>query len=129
MRTILVIMIAGALSIFAGCVVSRTSGVAVEKGVLYIEDPAMGVNIEMIRDAREKTPDGFLRAQVFVKNTNRTDYKCQYRFEWLRANGMRHTHAETPWRSIELRGRETAVMEAVSPLQGTEDFRLSIRRN
>lgn len=129
MRIILVVMIASALSIFAGCLVSRTSGVAVEKGVLYIEDPAMGVNIEMIRDAREKTPDGFLRAQVFVKNTNRTDYKCQYRFEWLRANGMRQTHAETPWRSIELRGRETAVMEAVSPLQGTEDFRLSIRRN
>jgi uncharacterized protein YcfL len=129
MRIILVVMIASALSIFAGCLVPRTSGVAVEKGVLYIEDPAMGVNIEMIRDAREKTPDGFLRAQVFVKNTNRTDYKCQYRFEWLRANGMRQTHAETPWRSIELRGRETAVMEAVSPLQGTEDFRLSIRRN
>ncbi len=117
-----------ALPVLAGCSFPKTSGVMVENGRLFIEDPAFATNIEVVRDVREKTPEGFLQAQVAVKNTNRTDYECLYRFEWFRGNGMKQTHAETPWRPILLHGRETAEMSAVSPLQGTEDFRLSIRR-
>lgn len=116
------------LSILSGCSFPNTSGVMVEKGRLFIEDPAFATNIDVIRDIHEKTPEGFLHAQVTVKNKNRTDYECLYRFEWFRGNGMKQTHAETPWRPILLHGRETAEMSAVSPLQGTEDFRLAIRR-
>ena len=112
----------------SGCLSARTSGVMVEKGRLFIEDPAFAANIEVVRDMREKTPDGFLHAQVVVKNTNRTDYECQYRFEWVGGNGMKQTHAETPWRPMLLHGRMTTELVAVSPLQGTEDFRLAIRR-
>ena len=128
MNRIFVCLLALSLSVFAGCSFPRTSGVMVEKGRLFIEDPAFASNIEVVHDSREKTPEGFLQAQVVVKNTNRTDYECQYRFEWFRGNGMKQTHAETPWRPILLHGRETAEMSAVSPLQGTEDFRLAIRR-
>ena len=116
------------LAMVAGCAMPRTSGVWVEKGRLNIEDPAFAANIEVVRDMREKTPDGFLHAQVVVKNTNRTDYECQYRFEWFGGNGMKQTHAETPWRPMLLHGRMTTELVAVSPLQGTEDFRLAIRR-
>ena len=128
MNRIFVCLSALSLSVFAGCSFPRTSGVMVEKGRLFIDDPAFASNIEVVRDIREKTPEGFLHAQVTVKNTNRTDYECQYRFEWIRGNGMKHTHADTPWRPILLHGRETAEMSAVSPLQGTEDFRLAMRR-
>lgn len=128
MNRIFVCLLALSLSVFAGCSFPRTSGVMVEKGRLFIEDPAFASNIEVVRDIREKTPEGFLHAQVTVKNTNRTDYECQYRFEWIRGNGMKHTHAETPWCPILLHGRETAEMDAVSPLQDAEDFRLAIRR-
>ena len=128
MNRILVCLSVLSLSVFAGCSFPRTSGVMVEKGRLFIEDPAFASNIEVVRDILEKTPEGFLHAQVTIKNTNRTDYECQYRFEWIRGNGMKHTHAETPWRPISLHGRETTEMDAVSPLQGTEDFRLAIRR-
>ena len=117
------------LAMFAGCAMPRTSGVWVEKGRLIIEDPAFAANIEVLnKDIREMTSEGFLHAQVTVKNTNRTDYECQYRFEWFRGNGMKQTHAETPWRTILLHGRENVEMSAVSPVQGTEDFRLAIRR-
>ena len=117
-----------AISVSAGCTFPNTSGVMVEKGRLFVEDPAFATNIEVVRDIREKTPEGFLHAQVVVKNTNRTDYECQYCFEWFRANGMKQTHAETPWRPILLHGRKTTELSAVSPLLGTEDFRLAIRR-
>jgi len=123
----LVAILAGiALAAAGGCM--NTSGVWVEKGKLYVEDPAFATNIEVVKDIREKTSEGFLHAQVTVKNTNRTDYECQYRFEWFRANDMIQTHAEMPWRTIVLHGRDQARLTAVSPVQGTEDFRLSIRR-
>ncbi len=115
-------------SVLAGCSFPNTSGVMVEKGRLFIEDPAFATNIEVVRDIREKTTEGFLHAQITVKNTNRTDYECQYRFEWIRGNGMKQTHAETPWRPVLLHGRETVEISAVSPLQGTEDFKLAMRR-
>ena len=110
-----------------GC--ANTSGVWVENDRLYIEDPAFAANIEVVGKAIcEKTPQGFLHAQVRVKNTNRTDYECQYQFEWIRANGMTQTHVETPWSPKLLHGREVVELDAVSPVQGSEDFRLKIRR-
>ena len=117
-----------AISMLAGCSFPNTSGVMVEKGRIFIEDPAFAANIEVVRDIREKTQEGFLHAQVTVRNMNRTDYECLYRFEWIRGNGMTQTHAEMPWRPILLHGRATAEVSAVSPVQGTEDFRLAIRR-
>ena len=68
------ILAIASLAMFAGCVAPKTAGVWVEKGNLYIEDPAFATNIEIVRDIRERTNEGFLHAQVSVKNTNRTDY-------------------------------------------------------
>ena len=76
----------------------------------------------------ERTPEGFLHVQVMVQNTNQQDYPCQYRFEWKTKQGMVQTHASTPWRPVVFHGRDVVPLEAVSPLQGTDDFRLSIRR-
>ena len=125
--TLLVVVCAATLT---GCISPRTSGIMVEKGRLHVEDPAFAANIELIGDADacEKTPEGFLHAQATVKNTNREDFYCQYRFEWRGKNGMMQTQAPTPWRPKVLHGRETVELEAVSPIQGTEDFRLVVRR-
>ena len=112
----------------AGCLSPKTSGVWVEKGHLYIEDAAFALNLELVQDAMERTPEGFLHVQVTVQNTNQQDYPCQYRFEWKTKQGMVQTHASTPWRPVVFHGRDVVPLEAVSPLQGTDDFRLSIRR-
>lgn len=129
MNRIFVCLLALSLSVFAGCSLPRTSGVMVEKGRLFIEDPAFASNIEVVQeDFREKTPEGFLHAQVTVKNTNRTDYECQYRFEWIEKNNMVMIHVPTPWRPCTLHGRETQNIDAICPRPGAEDFRLKIRR-
>ena len=112
----------------SGCLSARTSGVMVEKGRLFIEDPAFAANIEVVQDFREKTPEGFLHAQVTVKNTNRTDYECQYCFEWREESGIVMIHVPTPWRPCMLHGRETQNLDAICPRPGAEDFRLKIRR-
>ena len=116
------------LAMFAGCTMPRTSGVWVEKGRLNIEDPAFAANIEVVKEISEKTPEGFLHAQVEVKNTNRTDYQCLYRFEWLRENGMTQSHSEMPWRPITLNGRTPTRLEGVCTVKDAEKFRTFIRR-
>ena len=116
------------LAMFAGCATPRTSGVWVEKGRLNIEDPAFAANIEVVRDVREKTPEGFLHAQVTLRNTNREDFDCQYCFEWRAENGMIQTHQPSSWRPLVLHGREVKELDAEAILQGSDDFRLKIRR-
>lgn len=122
------IAVAVAVLSLAGCLSPKTSGVWVEKGHLYIEDAAFALNLNLVQDAMERTPEGFLHVQVTVQNTNQQDYPCQYRFEWKTKQGMVQTHAPTPWRPVVFHGRDVVPLEVVSPLQGTDDFRLSIRR-
>ena len=128
MNRIFVCLSALLLSVFVGCAFPNTSGMMVEKGRVNIEDPAFASNIEVIQDMRERTPEGFLHAQVMVKNLNRTDYRCQYRFEWIRKNGMIQTHANTFWEPKVLHGRMVDEMNAVCPVKDADDFRLKIRR-
>ncbi len=123
-----IITAAIAALVCSGCLSPRTSGVALEKGRLYIEDAAFALNINVIQDAMEQTPEGHLHVQVTVRNTNFHDYHCQYRFEWKNAQGMVQTHAPMPWRPVVLHGHQLTCLDAVSPLAGTADFRLVIRR-
>ena len=117
------------LTALVGCVAAnRTSGVWIEKGRISIEDPAFAANIEILKDIREKTPEGHLHAQVTLQNSNRDDFDCQYRFEWRAENGMIQKHQPSPWQPLMLHGREVVDLDAVSLLQESADFRLSIRR-
>ena len=116
------------LAMVAGCAMPRTSGVWVEKGRLNIEDPAFAANIKVINVSHEKTPEGFLHAQVEVENTNRTDYKCQYRFEWIRIGGMTQKHSEMSWSPITLQGRTPTRLEGACTVRDADQFRFFIRR-
>jgi len=123
----LILLLGMMLFTITGCI-TNTSGVTLEKGRVIIEDPAFASNIQMILDVREKTNEGFLHAQVSLKNLNRTDYQCQYCFEWRDRNGLIMQHVPTSWRPLVMHGRETVEIDSVSPIQGTEDFRLKLRR-
>lgn len=115
-------------AVLAGCrLPPRNSGAEVSGGRVTVFDPSFAVNIELERESFTTTPEGFLRVQTTVRNTNHEDWACQYRFVWFDADGLEQTHAATPERSCVLRGRQATVLEAVSPLAGTKDFRLELR--
>jgi len=116
------------LLILVGCLGPKTSGVWVEKGKLNIEDPVFASNIILLEDSLEMTAEGFLHGQVTIQNTSRKDFRLQYCFEWRGENGMIQKHAPAPWRSLVLHGREITEIDMVSPLQGSADFRLKLRR-
>ena len=127
MKMLSIVCVAAACLV-SGCLSPKTSGVVVEKGRLLVHDPSFALNLEMVQDARERTPEGFLHVQATVRNTNQRDFRCQYRFEWKTPQGLVQTHAMTPWRPVVMHGRDETVFEATSTLAGTDDFRLAIRR-
>ena len=123
----LFLLLGMALFAFTGCI-TKTSGIYVDKGKLSIENPAFASNIQMIQDSREKTNTGFLIARVTLKNLKHTDYQLQYCLEWLDKNGAMMRHAPTSWCPLSLHGKEVKEINAVSPIQGAEDFRLKLRQ-
>ena len=121
------------VALVAVCGCASTAGVWVDINIdednkLHVEDPAFAANINVIKVFHETTPEGFLHAQVEVKNTNRTDYKCQYRFEWIRAGGMTQPHSEMSWRPILLHGCTPTRLEGVCTVKDARKFRIVIRR-
>lgn len=131
MKRLVVAVLGCALAVAAGagCLRGRmTSGVTAEGGRLLVEDPSFALNLELVRDARTRTKEGFLHAQATVKNTNRHDYRCQYQFVWFDEAGMAMSHALTPWKPLVLHGRETKNLDAVASVQGAADFWLKVRR-
>ena len=123
-RTILLMPLLAVL--FAGC---HTSGIWIADGKVHIEDRAFAKNLEITQKPLcTRTNEGFYCVQITVKNKNHTNYRIQYKFEWFDADGMRQTHALSPWREKNLDGGTEDELKAVSPLQGTEGFRLKIKR-
>lgn len=111
-----------------GCLSPRTSGLAVERGRLTVEDASFASNLLLREDCMERTSEGFLHVQVALKNANRRDYACQYRFVWKNADGMVLTQAKTHWTPLVLHGAEEKMLDAVSPVPNAADFRLVLRR-
>lgn len=118
---------AACLALSGGCLSEKTSGFSVEKGRLIIENASVALNLDIVQDALEQTPEGFAHAQVAIQNTNQCDYRCQYRFQWLNRDGLLMTQTPAPWTPKVLHGREKAVFETVCPLAGASDFRLVVR--
>lgn len=109
-----------------GCRLYDNSGEVCHKGKLVIHDPSFAVNLNLLQESFVQTPKGFLRVQVTVENTNRRNFSGNCRFVWLDANGLVQTTASTRARPFVLRGRETTVLEAVSPVSGTVDYKLEL---
>ena len=121
------------VALAAACGCASTAGIWVDididkENTLHVEDPAFAANIKVIRAFQENTPEGFLYAQVEVQNTSRTDYRCQYRFEWIRAGGMTQEHSEMSWNPITLHGREPTRLKGMCTVNDAQRFRIFLRR-
>ncbi len=123
----LVLAAMAALAVGSGCLGPNTAGLSVERGRLVMEDRAFALSLELVQDQTVRTEQGFLKAQVTLRNTQKGDACAQYRFTWKDCNGMTLKRAETLWTPLVLHGREEAVIEAICPVPGAADFRLVVR--
>ena len=126
-RCVLFLFLLFSVSFFGGCLSPRTDGFAVENGHLQLDNVPFSLNLNMIQDAMYRTEEGYLRVQVTVRNENRQDFDCQYRFLWKDKAGLVLTHAQTVWKPLVLHGKQQTVVEGVSPVLGAEDFKLVLR--
>ena len=117
------------LACCAGCLSPVTAGVSAERGRLTVEDRAFAYRLEIVEDKTKTIDlgDGFLKAQVTLRNRERRDAELQYRFTWKDKDGMTLKSATTVWTPLPLHGREEAVLEAICPVPGAADFRLVVR--
>ncbi len=126
-RLVFLLAAVAALAVGPGCLGPDTAGVSVEQGRLVVEDRAFASCLALVQDQTVRTEQGFLKAQVTVKNTRKRDARVQYRFTWKDRDGMTLKRAETLWTPLVLHGREEAVVEAICPVPGAADFRLVVR--
>lgn len=110
-----------------GCLSAATSGTRIDDGTILVNNPAFASHFKAHRDTSIETPEGFLRVQVRLENLERANRQLQYRFQWIDGNGMEITAAKPLWKILTLHGRDIVELEAVSPVQGAEDFRLVLR--
>jgi uncharacterized protein YcfL len=92
-----------------------------------VENRAFASRVEVLRDQTVFTDEGFLKAQVTVRNTSKRDTRALYRFTWKDRDGLTLKNADTRWMPLTLYGREEAVIEAICPVPKATDFRLVLR--
>ena len=126
-QCIAILFLMASMLFLGGCLSPRTDGIAVEKGRLQLDNVPFSLNLNMIQDVMYRTEEGLLRVQVTVRNENRQDFDCQYRFLWKDNAGLTLTHAQTVWKPLVLHGQQQKVIEGVSPILGAEDFKLVLR--
>ena len=126
-RKIFILHLSFSALLLSGCLSPRTAGLSAEKGVLKVEDRLFASHIEVVQDQTTMTDQGFLKAQVTLRNTERRNFDCQYRFTWKDKDGMTLKAAETLWTPLMLHGREEAVIQGICPVPDAADFRLVMR--
>ena len=116
-------------ALFSGCLSPVTSGISAEGGRLAVENRALASRIEILEDKTKliEVGNGFLKAQVTLRNRDSRDFSGQYCFTWKDRDGLTLKSAETVWTPLLLHGREEAVLNAVCPVPHAADFRLVIR--
>lgn len=127
MKRIWVLSVVAGMLTVAGCLGPTTSGVAAERGRLTVENRAFASRLEVVQDQTVFTDNGFLKAQVTLRNTTKRNLRAQYCFTWKDRDGLTLKNAATPWMPLAMHGREEAVLEAVCPVPKAADFRLVVR--
>ena len=112
----------------AGCLAPRTAGVDIQNGELRVADAAFLSRLVLVKEATQRTPEGFLRVCVSVENSGTRTYPCQYRFVWLDADGLEIDSAKSQWTPVFLLGRQKLDLQRTSPTIDAAGYRLEIRR-
>ena len=126
-RQFSILLISSSILLFAGCMSSQTAGISAEKGVLRVEDRAFASHLEVVQDQTTVIDGGFLKAQVTVRNTDKRNFDCQYRFVWKDKDGLTLKGADTLWTPLMLHGREETVIQGICPVPRATDYRLVLR--
>lgn len=110
-----------------GTVSSVTSGIALDKGTVYIENKTFFKYVELIEERTTVLDGDFLKAQITIKNKYDKDINFQYQFSWYDKNGMVIKSATKGWKIFNITGKDEAVIQGICPLPDAKEFKLVVR--
>lgn len=110
-----------------GTVSSVTSGIALDKGTVYIENKTFFKYVELVEERTTVLDGDFLKAQITIKNKYDKDINFQYQFSWYDKNGMVIKSATKGWKIFNIAGKDEAVIQGICPLPDAKEFKLVVR--
>lgn len=110
-----------------GTVSSVTSGIALDKGTVYIENKTFFKYVELIEERTTVLDGDFLKAQITIKNKYDKDINFQYQFSWYDKSGMVIKSATKGWKIFNITGKDEAVIQGICPLPDAKEFKLVVR--
>ena len=120
----------------AGCVSNSTGGleVALAEGggqaTIRIDDKKINKLISVENTIVRRRENGFLEANVQVRNCSKNVLSIQYKFKWFDADGMEVQPGGRPWElKTDVHGGEQVTLSATAPEKSGVKFLLRLRQN
>jgi len=123
----------GAIALNAGC---RTVNTSEREDPIGIPNPVADKRVEtdsglrgiarIVSIRESETADGRIIIQVEVLNTNNTQKRFNYMFEWYDLNGIRINTPLSIWKPQQIQGKEVILLSGVGPDSSAKDFRLKL---
>ncbi len=92
-------------------------------------DPSAKASANIISINETRLPSGLLKVQAEIYNKTRVKRTVNYRFEWVRQDGMAAQGLTSGWKSVRLFGKERKLISATATDPEAVDFRLKIVDN
>ncbi len=94
-----------------------------------ITDSSLGRKVAVVSVNESKVSTNLLKIQVTLENRSSKPQAFTYKFDWIGQDGMELSGPTGGWKQIQLEGRETRAVSAISPTPAGVDFRLKLREN
>lgn len=94
-----------------------------------ITDASLGRKVGIVSVNESKVSTNLLKIQVTLENRSSKPQAFTYKFDWIGQDGMELSGPTGGWKQIQLEGRETRAVSAISPTPAGVDFRLKLREN
>lgn len=83
--------------------------------------------IEVEKSAVVLTEGGLPQAKAILKNDSRVTQKFEYKFVWFDENDMPLDEDNRPWRSANLKGKDTVSVGGTGPSDRAKKFQIQVR--
>jgi uncharacterized protein YcfL len=92
-----------------------------------ITDGSLARKLEIVSVNEAVVSGDLLKIQATLQNTSRKARTFNYRFEWIREDGMEQSSPANSWRSIRFEGGEVRSISGIGPSPQIRDFRLKLQ--
>ena len=80
-----------------------------------------------ISDIKSRKNNGLLEVNLELTSRYKKSQKLQYHFNWFDADGFVIEAGKTPWRAVELHGKQSTTLKGLAPSIDVNTFNVYVR--